>query len=59
MKNLFLIGLAIGAAYSAFDTIAATQQVMREQSSFESDTCIQTIDAKNDNEVTETCKEIN
>lgn len=60
MKNLFLIGLVIGAAYSAFDTMAITQKTMDaiDAQSFDAENCIQYMESDNDG-VYEVCKRNN
>jgi hypothetical protein len=60
MKNLFLIGLAIGAAYSAFDTMAITTKTMQsiDAQSFEREKCIQQYNDDADGEIIETCHEL-
>lgn len=61
MKNLFLLGLVIGAAYSAIDTMAVTQKTMEaiDAQSFERNECVQVYDVDSDGEIVEHCNKRN
>lgn len=58
MKNMFLLGLAIGAAYVGIDSMASMNETMRaiDAQSFEHDRCVQVYDSESDNEIIEKCK---